>query len=264
MTHEEYLIRLIRGFAGDPHVPRQPEYSGSSEPDAVARWLSYHVAMYSMENCGFVPSRQGVSVLPAEVKTWSRWATSRMEDVDMTLAGILSGNSDVVTHQIKVKVTPASARRYFFRLSNWRLNQHLDVEGENVQLRSGRILIDDVGSPLRWRAGQQGRTAPTRAVPLQACCRTAMREIGRIMGRDRGYTSAALPFQVMENASPVPSVTGGARRSGRLPDANLDIAAHRAIREIITRELTNHHGNGRLRTYWERVHAAHSGNRDQR
>jgi hypothetical protein len=259
MTHEEYLARLIRAFTGDPGEPRQPGYSGSSEADAVVRWLAYHVAMYAMETCRFVPSNAGWLVQVLNVRTWHRWGHSGNENVDLTLWGLesLRGNLATAGHSMKVRVNPGrSEGNYFLRLSDWRTSGRLDVDGRRVEQRNGRIQIEDRGTPLAWMARQPRRTARSNSVELQACCRTAMRDISRISGRFQTYTRAARVFQDYSDiSSPMWDPTDFSSSSDRLL-APLSAIQRNRIGGIITLELSTHDSDGPLHTHWELMRRA--------
>ncbi len=182
MTHEEYLSQLIRGFAGDWSVP-QPSYSGSSETDAVARWLAYNVAHHAVANCRFDPNSSNRIVAPVVQRVWKRWETDREEDIDMQLIGV-RGRAGVI-HSIKVVVRPVDPSRYVLRLSDYTMGRSsFAVDGARRDQAGGRVLLDDSSNPRAWAIQRQHRSAhfarrpPTlRRLRLPPCCGQALRNI---------------------------------------------------------------------------------------
>lgn len=269
MTHEEFLRRLITGFAGEPSVPT-PSYTGSSEEDALVRWLSYHVANALLEQGTFELTEGGRMLLVQVDRVWSRWATDDVEDVDLTIFGRRGARP----YSIGLKARASrNGDGYFLRITDWSTRRALDLNGVRRGEAPGPVRILDTGQPLLWTIpgslGQESSGAAETGsdelpLPSSECCRRSLETIARITesGGALAEMLAAAPYIVALGRTPRPAILGllwklgsGGANYGRMRSTTrrvTDVIVRERVRTVIQLEIISH-ASGPEGRYWERM-----------
>lgn len=234
MRHEEYIGQLAEGFAGDPRAAREPEYSGHSIPDAIARWIGFTVSLYAQDRCRFA-TRDGRLLDVSFARTHARWGVDGQEDVEITIAGFREGR-EAQTHALRITVRP-HAGRCFLRLHDESTRRVVDREGI-LGKQEGRWRVDEPGEELFYgeiRTRRQRRRPSV--VRLESCCRNTLRRIS--LARHLGTaaegleTWSSLGFEPGDPTSYASSSTGGLA-------GDLDVIAQDTIQELVRAELLIH------------------------
>lgn len=264
MTHEEFLSRLISGFAGEPSVPF-PHYGGANEEDAICRWLAYRVAIYVLEHGSFELDERGRLLGVLIDRVWRRWGTHGTEEVDLRVYGRRGGTLQFIG--LKACVT-GGVGNLLLRISDWSTRRVADAVGIARDEPHGGVRIADPGEPHLWTMPSARAAAPEASsesedvTRLPPCCQRSLETIVRILesGSALAEILAAAPSLVNLSRSPRPAVlgllwklgSGGAqyaRMRGRMRGLTNVIVRER-VRTVIELELCEHNSGTPEGRHW--------------
>lgn len=273
MTHEDFLIRLIKGFLGEPGVPR-PSYGGATLEDALCRWFCFHVAQHVLERGQFELDDRGRMAVVSVHRLWARWGRDGREDVDLRVFGRRDGRD--ASFDLKVQVV-ATGEVFDLRLADYASRQNFTRRGTRRDDGPNRVRVSDTGRPSTWTMRTATADAATTATEevsdappsdvasLPPCCQRSMRTVARMIesnGALAEMVAAAPSFVQTGRPSALGLVwklgSGAARRAhgGQVERIHRVIrpALRRQVNQVVELELLDHQPSSPAGRYWTAVH----------